>query len=119
NTVEMLEGFYGVFQLGAVMVPLNIRLKPEDYLFILNHSETKILFVDQDLYHLLVPVKDKLETVEKIIVHYHDGSCEETAYDEWLASHSPERFDREPLDEQDVCSLLYTSGTTGNPKGVM
>ena len=45
NCVEMLEGFYGVFQLGAVMVSLNIRLKPEDYLFILNHSESAALVV--------------------------------------------------------------------------
>ncbi|MCM3667429.1 long-chain-fatty-acid--CoA ligase [Mesobacillus maritimus] len=119
NTVEMLEGFYGIFQLGAVMVPLNIRLKPDDYLFILNHSESKVLFVDQDLYHLIAPIKEKLATVEKIIVHYHDGQSGETGYDEWLGCHSSEKFDREPLDEQDVCSLLYTSGTTGNPKGVM
>ncbi|MGG3746821.1 AMP-binding protein, partial [Heyndrickxia faecalis] len=48
NTVEMLEGFYGIFQLGAVMVPLNIRLTPEDYRFILNHSGSKVLFVDQE-----------------------------------------------------------------------
>ncbi len=119
NTVEMLEGFYGVFQLGAIMVPLNIRLKPEDYLFILNHSESKILFVDQELYHLISPIKTKLETVEKIFVHYHNGNGEELGYDDWLNLHSPEPFDRETLVEQDVCSLLYTSGTTGNPKGVM
>src|SRR5690554_4553193 len=53
NSVEMLEGFYGVFQLGAVIVPLNIRLKSEDYVYILNHSESKVLFVDQNLYHLI------------------------------------------------------------------
>jgi len=115
----MLEGFYGVFQLGAIMVPLNIRLKPEDYLFILNHSESKILFVDQELYQLISPIKAKLETVEKIIVHYHDGNCEEVGYDDWLNLHSPKSFKREAIAEQDVCSLLYTSGTTGNPKGVM
>ncbi|MCM3740816.1 long-chain-fatty-acid--CoA ligase [Oceanobacillus luteolus] len=119
NTVEMLEGFYGVFQLGAIMVPLNIRLKPEDYLFILNHSESKILFVDQDLYDLIIPIKDKLETVEKIIVHYHDGLCEEEDYDQFLSAYSKEPFEREDVEENDVCSLLYTSGTTGNPKGVM
>ena len=72
NTVEMLEGFYGVFQLGGIIVPLNIRLKPDDYLFILNHSEARVLFVDQDLYHLIVPIKNQLETVEKIVVHYKD-----------------------------------------------
>ncbi|MBT2756443.1 long-chain-fatty-acid--CoA ligase [Mesobacillus foraminis] len=119
NSVEMLEGFYGVFELGAIMVPLNIRLKPEDYLFILNHSESKVLFVDQELYHLIQPIKDQLESVEKIIVHYSEEGCGETGYDQWLGSHSPKEFDRELLGEQDVCSLLYTSGTTGKPKGVM
>jgi fatty-acyl-CoA synthase len=119
NSIEMLEGFYGVFQLGAVMVPLNIRLKPDDYLFILNHSETKVLFVDQDLYHLIQPIKDQLESIQHIIVHYKDDSLGETGYDEWLSQQSGETFKREELDENDVCSLLYTSGTTGNPKGVM
>lgn len=119
NSLEMLEGFYGVFQLGAVMVPLNIRLKPEDYVFILNHSESKVLFVDQDLYDLIKPVKDQLETVQHIIVHYKDSETNETGYDEWLATYSAASFNREELDENDVCSLLYTSGTTGNPKGVM
>ncbi|TCN27931.1 AMP-binding enzyme [Mesobacillus foraminis] len=119
NSVEMLEGFYGVFELGAIMVPLNILLKSEDYLFILNHSESKVLFVDQELYHLIQPIKDQLESVEKIIVHYSEEGCGETGYDQWLGSHSPEAFDRELLGEQDVCSLLYTSGTTGKPKGVM
>ena len=119
NSIEMLEGFYGVFQLGAIMVPLNIRLKPQDYLYILNHSESKVLFVDQELYHLILPIKEKLETVEEIIVHYHDGSCDEVNYDEFLRGYPNTTFEREVLEENDVCSLLYTSGTTGNPKGVM
>lgn len=119
NTVEMLEGFYGVFQLGAIMVPLNIRLKPDDYVFILNHSETKVLFVDQELYNLIIPVKGQLKTVEQIIIHYKDEETEGIDYDEWLANYSEQPFNRETLDENDVCSLLYTSGTTGNPKGVM
>ncbi|WP_050614278.1 long-chain-fatty-acid--CoA ligase [Bacillus testis] len=119
NTVEMLEGFYGVFQLGAIMVPLNTRLKPEDYLFILNHSESKILLVDQDLYPLIEPIKDQLQSVEHIIVHYKEESCPEMDYEQWLAAQSREAFRREELSEDDVCSLLYTSGTTGDPKGVM
>jgi fatty-acyl-CoA synthase len=119
NTVEMLEGFYGVFQLGAVMVPLNVRLKPDDYLFILNHSESKILLVDQDLYHLIQPIKEKLATVKHIIVHYKGEHTLEIDYDQWLSEQSITKFKRAELDENDVCSLLYTSGTTGNPKGVM
>lgn len=119
NTVEMLEGFYGVFQLGAVMVPLNIRLKPEDYLFILNHSESKVLLVDQDLYPLILPIKDRLETIEHIVVQYKESVTNEIDYDEWLEGFSAQSFERENIDENDVCSLLYTSGTTGDPKGVM
>lgn len=119
NSLEMLEGFYGVFQLGAIMVPLNIRLKPEDYLFILNHSESKALFVDQDLYDLIKPVISKLETIKYIIVHYKEQDTNALDYDSWLATYSSTNVDRADLDENDVCSLLYTSGTTGNPKGVM
>ncbi|MFS0782924.1 long-chain-fatty-acid--CoA ligase [Bacillus sp. 1P06AnD] len=119
NTVEMLEGFYGIFQLGAVMVPLNVRLKPEDYLFILNHSESKVLFVDQDLYGFIEPIKDRLETVKHIIVHYNDADCAEVGYEAWLNSYPKQAFKRETISEDDVCSLLYTSGTTGDPKGVM
>ncbi|GAB6258294.1 long-chain-fatty-acid--CoA ligase [Peribacillus sp. NPDC055009] len=119
NSIEMLEGFYGVFQLGAVIVPLNIRLKPADYVFILNHSESKVLFVDQELYHLISPVKDELESVEHIIVHYKGEEINETDYNHWLERYDDKCFNRETVDENDVSSLLYTSGTTGNPKGVM
>lgn len=119
NSIEMLEGFYGIFQVGAIMVPLNIRLKPEDYVFILNHSESKVLFVDQDLYHLIEPIKSKLETVKTIIVHYKNSETNEIDYDEWLSSFDGSDFERVQLDENDECSLLYTSGTTGNPKGVL
>lgn len=119
NTLEMLEGFYGVFQLGAIMVPLNTRLKPEDYLFILNHSESKVLVCDQELYHQIAPIREKLETIESVLIHYAEPTCEDINYDSWLSGFSGVAFDRAELDEQDVCSLLYTSGTTGNPKGVM
>src|SRR5699024_4678627 len=76
-------------------------------------------FIDQELYHLIAPIKGQLDTVEDIIVHYHDGSCDERDYEEFLRSYSTREFEREYLEETDICSLLYTSGTTGNPKGVM
>lgn len=120
NTIEMLEGFYGVFQVGGVMTPLNTRLKPDDYTFILNHSESQILFVDHELFPLVEPILDKLETVKEVIVH---GAQEETkqykSYEKWLEAQPSTDFERVPLEETDIASLLYTSGTTGNPKGVM
>ena len=115
----MLEGFYGIYQVGGIMVPLNIRLKPSDYQFILNHSESKVLFVDQELYHLIEPIKSNLETIKTIIVHGKDSETSEIGYDEWLSTFDASPFDRVELDENDECSLLYTSGTTGNPKGVL
>lgn len=120
NTVEMLEGFYGVFQLGAIMTPLNIRLKPEDYLFILNHSESKVLFVDEELVGFINPIRDQLTTVETIIIHNKkETDTQGIAYEKWLQQFPNSPFERTELDEQDIASLLYTSGTTGNPKGVM
>ncbi|WP_017728672.1 long-chain-fatty-acid--CoA ligase [Halalkalibacterium ligniniphilum] len=120
NTIEMLEGFYGAFQVGAVMTPLNTRLKPEDYLFILNHSESQVLFVDKELYPLVEPILDQLTSLREIIVH---GTKEDgpnyKSYNQWLRQFPSRNFERVQLEETDIASLLYTSGTTGNPKGVM
>ncbi|WP_085505002.1 long-chain-fatty-acid--CoA ligase [Thalassobacillus devorans] len=118
NTTEMLEGFYGVFQVGAIMTPLNTRLKPADYQFILEHSESKVLFVDEDLYPLVEEVLPKLPDLEQVIVHGEakDGCL---PYEAWLETFSNDSFDRVELEESDIASLLYTSGTTGNPKGVL
>ncbi|GEN52183.1 long-chain-fatty-acid--CoA ligase [Halobacillus faecis] len=116
NSTEMLEGFYGVFQLGAVMTPLNTRLKPADYHFILEHSESKVLLVDHTLLPLVEEVVQDLSSLEKVIVH---GDDSKEGYEAWLSQFSPDRFEREPIEETDIASLLYTSGTTGNPKGVL
>ncbi|WP_406944348.1 long-chain-fatty-acid--CoA ligase [Halobacillus sp. SY10] len=116
NSTEMLEGFYGVFQLGAVMTPLNTRLKPADYRFILEHSESKVLLVDHTLLPLVQEVVQDLPSIEKVIVH---GDPSKEGYESWLSQFSPDRFERAAIEETDIASLLYTSGTTGNPKGVL
>lgn len=118
NTLEMYEGFYGIFQLGAVMVSLNTRLKSDDYLYILNHSESRVLFVDHELYSLVEPIIPKLEHVQTIVVHGAERSSGAYySYDDWLATQPKEPFQRAEVSENDMCSLLYTSGTTGKPKG--
>ncbi|WP_449540270.1 long-chain-fatty-acid--CoA ligase [Ferdinandcohnia sp. Marseille-Q9671] len=120
NTSEMFEGFYGVLQIGAIIVPLNTRLLPTDYEYILNHSETKILFVDHELVENIEPIRANLKTVETIIVHGQQNDNEWTiSYEEWLARFETTSIDRPEMDESDIATLLYTSGTTGKPKGVM
>ncbi|MCA0988488.1 long-chain-fatty-acid--CoA ligase [Guptibacillus algicola] len=118
NTTEMLEGFYGVFQVGAIMTPLNTRLKPTDYQFILEHSESKVLFVDEELFPLVENVLPLLTNLKHVFVHGNeqDGG---RAYEPWLKTFSDEGFERTQLEEDDIASLLYTSGTTGDPKGVL
>lgn len=118
NSSEMLEGFYGVFQAGAVMTPLNTRLQPGDYQFILEHSESKVLFVDYTLFPLIQPILPNLPSLEHVFVH--GGETEGApSYEAWLSSFSDAPFENVPLEESDIASLLYTSGTTGNPKGVL
>src|SRR5919108_1027897 len=68
NTHEMLEGFYGVPLIGAVLVPMNYRLKPENFLYMLNHSESKVLLLDAEYVHMIEPIRKKLQTVEHILV---------------------------------------------------
>ncbi|MGB7998735.1 MAG: long-chain-fatty-acid--CoA ligase [Anaerobacillus sp.] len=118
NTLEMLEGFYGAYQIGGVMTPLNTRLKPADYHFILEHSESKVLFVDEELYPLVSEILPNCSHLERVIIHGNDNGMY-TAYENWLSSFSKEAFEREAVEESDIASLLYTSGTTGNPKGVL
>lgn len=120
NTLEMSEGFFGVLQTGAIMVPLNTRLVPKDYEYILNHSESKILVVDRELLPLIEPIREQLTSVQHILVH---GQCKNEnatiGYDAWLSSFPSQPFLRPDIKEDNICSLLYTSGTTGRPKGVM
>jgi fatty-acyl-CoA synthase len=124
NNRRHLEIYYGTSGGGFVCHTINPRLFPEQLVYILNHAEDKVLFIDRTFVPLVAAVRDKLEHLEHIILM--EGRDEEAAetlpglkfYDEFIAE-GDEEYQWPDLDEQTASSLCYTSGTTGNPKGVL
>jgi fatty-acyl-CoA synthase len=121
NNQEHLEAYLAVPSMGAVLHTLNIRLFPEQLAYVINHAGDKVIIVDASLISLLAQVRAELTTVETIIV-CGEGDAEalgETIdYDDLLAAQSP-GFEWPDLDERAPAAMCYTSGTTGNPKGVV
>jgi fatty-acyl-CoA synthase len=121
NSQEHLEVYMGVPCIGAVLHTLNIRLFPDQLTYIANHAEDRIVFVSASLVPLLEKVAPTFETVERYVVFGEGdpGSLPNAVhYEELLADQSPD-YDYPELDEHTAAGLCYTSGTTGNPKGVL
>lgn len=127
NNHRHLEMYYAVPSMGAVLHTLNIRLSARDLEYIVNHAADKVVFVDEDLLPLLEPLAASCPTVEKWIVcsDKPEGSWKSSlpgavGYEEFLAAHASKGDYAWPdIDENSPMGLCYTSGTTGNPKGVM
>ncbi len=122
NTYRHLELYFAVPCMGAVCHMLNLRLPPDQLIYIINHAEDKVIFVDQSLVPLLEKIADHLKTVQHIVI-MADGPIQSSlknavSYEEILAAESPD-FAWPALDENSAAAMCYTSGTTGNPKGVL
>ena len=119
NTHEQLEAFYAVPQIGAVLVPINYRLTAEDFVYITNHSGAAVLCVHPDYVAAVDGVRDQLTAVKHFVVLGQSGGKPGwRAHDEEISKAGPS-FNRPEIDESDLLSLNYTSGTTAKPKGVM
>ncbi len=122
NIPPMLEAHFGVPLAGGILVAINTRLSSPEIAYILNHSGAKVLCVDSELAELIRPIRDQLPNLETIINVYdsddHEG-IEGLEYEAFLDTGSDELLDKPVEDENEAISINYTSGTTGNPKGVM
>jgi len=117
NTHAHLEGFYAVPQLGAVVVPLNYRLLPADWTYVVNHSGSRVLCVHADYLDLVDTVRHEMPAVEQFVALEGSGKGW-LDYEQLLAEATPE-FVCPEVAEQDLLAINYTSGTTAKPKGVM
>ena len=124
NNRRHLEIYFGASGGGFVCHTINPRLFPEQLVYILNHAEDKVLFIDKTFVPLVAAIRDKLEHLEHIVLLEPEvGDAADTlpgiiAYDDLLAT-GDAGYQWPNLDENTASSLCYTSGTTGNPKGVL
>jgi fatty-acyl-CoA synthase len=129
NNVEHLEAYLAIPSMGAVLHTLNIRLFPEQLVYIANHAEDRVVIVDDTLVPLLAQQLPHLDTVTHVLVAgpsaadadldaLRASGKEVLLYEDTLAGR-PDTFDWPEMDERDAAAMCYTSGTTGNPKGVV
>ncbi len=121
NNRTHLEAYLGIPAMGAVLHTLNIRLFPDQLAYVVNHAEDQVIIVDGSLVPLLARVRDQLRTVRHIVVvgpGERDALGTTLDYDDLLAAAGP-GYAWPTFDERRAAAMCYTSGTTGNPKGVV
>src|SRR3989454_7518634 len=122
NTHALLESFYAVPQIGAVLVPISYRLIADDFAYIIGHSGAKVVCVHSDYLEVVERIRHELPEVKHFVAL--EGLTDPLRETGWLdyetvLAHAPETFNRPPIAEDDLLTINYTSGTTSRPKGVM
>ena len=124
NSYRHLEVWYAISGLGAVCHTVNPRLFDEQLVYIINHAEDKLMFVDSDFVPLIERLAPRLKDVREIVVltdaaHIPESGLKDLIAYESFIQDGVDNFDWPRFNENTACGLCYTSGTTGNPKGVL
>ncbi|NRA23095.1 MAG: long-chain-fatty-acid--CoA ligase [Oleispira sp.] len=124
NNYRHFELYFGVSGIGSVLHTINPRLFPEQLIYIINHAEDRWIFVDLTFVPLLESIQDQIPDVEGFVIMTDQANMPETRLSnvicyENLISDASDRIEWPQFDENIAASLCYTSGTTGNPKGVL
>src|SRR5438876_1263069 len=118
NTHAQLESFLAVPQVGAVLVPINYRLTADDFAYIIDHSGAKVVCVHSDHLDAVDAIRGQLEGVRHFVALEGGPRDGWEDYEEAVAGSEP-AFERPRIEETDLISINYTSGTTARPQGVM
>lgn len=125
NNAEHVEAYFAIPSMGAVLHTLNLRLPPEQLVWIVNHAADRVVIANGSLLPLLAPLLPHLPTIEHVVVSgpgdrsLLDGVAPQVHEYEELIAGRPTTFDWPELDERQAAAMCYTSGTTGDPKGVV
>jgi fatty-acyl-CoA synthase len=117
NTHAMLESFYGVPQIGAILVPLNYRLIADDFAYLINHSGARVVCAHSDYLEAVDGIRSQLPNVTTFVAL--EGNRPGWLSYETLLLQASQEFVRPDIAETDLLTINYTSGTTSRPKGVM
>ena len=118
NSHELVEIFLGAAKVGGVFTPINFRLAAEEVLFLVNHSDARFFAFGEDFFPLVETIRTRLTKVEKFIWVRKSPFASAFEY-ETLLGESRGEEPGIPVEENDECQMLYTSGTTGKPKGAV